>query len=531
MKSRTTIPAVLVLSICVLGLAWPSQSGDSRDKSEILAVLTGDHADPSILRVGDDFYMTHSSYRYLPGLLVWHSKDLRRWERVGYALHRNVGDVWAPDLAGHGNKFYIYFPAGGTNWVVTADSLRGPWSDPVDLRVKGIDPGHVVAPDGKRYLYLDSGRVVELAPDGLSVRGETKHVYEGWTYPKDWVVEGFYIESPKLAFRNGFYYLTTAQGGTAGPSTGHMAVSAKSKSPLGPWENSPYNPVVHTWSRSDRWWSKGHGTIFSDAAGRWHIVYHAYENGYYPLGRNTLIEPIEGTADGWFKTVRDARREGPSRRLRSVVIEPDDFSGKELKLQWQFSGLDSLDDQRIKDGRLEIKSTPDKLRVLHATVGDHSYEASARLETEGDLEAGLIAYFDDRAFAGIGIKGGEVFGMAKGAISGERIKAPAVKSSTPRPEGRGLFMINPEPRFSSPPLKAGLGVGERVKYLRIRMNEFDLSMASSDDGRRWTPYPYSLEVSGYHQNVLGGFSHLKLGIFGRGAGVLKIDDFAYRNLE
>lgn len=495
MKTCAAIAGILGLVICVLGLARPSPSGDNHDKGEILAVLTGDHADPSILRVGDDFYMTHSSYRYLPGLLVWHSKDLKRWERAGYALHRNVGDVWAPDLAGCGRKFYIYFPAGGTNWVVTADSPRGPWSEPVDLRVRGIDPGHVVAADGKRYLYLDSGRVVELAPDGLSVRGEPKRVYEGWAYPKDWVVEGFYLESPKLAFRDGFYYLTTAQGGTAGPSTGHMAVSARSKSPLGPWENSPYNPVLHTWSRSERWWSKGHGTIFSDAAGRWYIVYHAYENGYYPLGRNTLMEPIEWTGEGWFKTVRDAQHEGPTQRFPNVVIEPDDFSGKELKLQWQFSGLDSLSDQRIKDGRLEIESRPDKLRVLHATVGDHGYEASVRLETEGDVERGLIAYYDDGAFAGIGIKGGEVYGLAKGQISGEKIKAP------------------------------------EVKYLRIRMNEFDLSTAYSDDGRRWTPYPYSLEVSGYHQNILGGFSHLKLGIYGRGAGVLKIDDFVYRTLD
>jgi len=96
-----------------------------------------------------------------------------------------MDDVWAPDLAAFGNKFYIYFPAGGTNWVVTADSPRGPWSDPVDLRVKGIDPGHIATPDGKRYLYLDGGRVVELAPDGLSVRGEPKRVYEGWDVPKE----------------------------------------------------------------------------------------------------------------------------------------------------------------------------------------------------------------------------------------------------------------------------------------------------------------------------------------------------------
>ena len=101
------------------------------------------------------------------------------------------------------------------------------------------------------------------------------------------------LESPKLNEHNGYYYLTSAQGGTAGPATSHMVVSARSKSVTGPWENSPYNPIVHTYSVTDSWWSKGHGTLIDDVNGNWWIVYHAYANDYHTLGRSTLIEPVE----------------------------------------------------------------------------------------------------------------------------------------------------------------------------------------------------------------------------------------------
>ena len=129
-------------------------------------VLGGDYPDPSILRVGSDYYMTHSSFTYYPGLLVWHSTDLLNWQRISVALTKNVGSVWAPDLVKHQDKYYIYFPAGGTNWVVTAPSPKGPWSEPIDLKLPGfIDPGHAVGADGTRYLFLSKGYVVKLKPD------------------------------------------------------------------------------------------------------------------------------------------------------------------------------------------------------------------------------------------------------------------------------------------------------------------------------------------------------------------------------
>ena len=132
-----------------------------------------------------------------------------------------------------------------------------------------------------------------LADDGLSTTGPPKKVYDGWQYPADWVVEAFSQEGPKILKHGDYYYMMLAEGGTAGPATGHMVVAARSRTIEGPWENSPYNPIVRTRSQDERWWSKGHGSLVEDRAGKWWMVYHAYENGY-TLGRQTLLEPIEG---------------------------------------------------------------------------------------------------------------------------------------------------------------------------------------------------------------------------------------------
>jgi xylan 1,4-beta-xylosidase len=160
-------------------------------------IFAGDYPDPSILQDGYDYYVVHSSFEYYPGLLIWHSRDLINWT-------------------------------------------------PVDLEVGNIDPGHITDATGKRYLYFSNGGYVPLADDGLSVTGKSQACYSGWSIPREWTIECFCLEGPKLVKRGDYYYLTVAEGGTAGPATGHMAISARSKSPLGPWENSPYNPVSRT---------------------------------------------------------------------------------------------------------------------------------------------------------------------------------------------------------------------------------------------------------------------------------------------
>src|SRR2546430_5160656 len=131
-------------------------------------VLSGDRPDPSVLKLGKDYYMVHSSFESIPGLLIWHSQDLVNWEPIGPALNRYVGNVWAPDLVHHEGKFYIYFPALTanhlTNMVVAARDIHGPWSDPVDLNIGNIDPGHAVSPDGKRFLFFSGGFTAPPSP-------------------------------------------------------------------------------------------------------------------------------------------------------------------------------------------------------------------------------------------------------------------------------------------------------------------------------------------------------------------------------
>ena len=233
-------------------------------------IMAGDHPDPSVLKDGDDYYMTFSSFDAYPGLVIWHSRDLVNWEVVGPALFQNVGSVWAPDLVKHRGRYYIYFPGVTPEraiYVIWADSIRGPWSAPIDLKTGRIDPGHAVGADGKRYLFLSAGHRVALADDGLSVAGPVEKVYDGWKYPDDWIVEGFAQEGPKILRKGDYYYMVLAEGGTAGPPTGHMIVSARSRSIDGPWENSPYNPIVRTVSAAEHWWSKGHGTLVESADG------------------------------------------------------------------------------------------------------------------------------------------------------------------------------------------------------------------------------------------------------------------------
>ena len=318
-------------------------------------IVAGDHPDPSILKDGDDYYMTFSSFDAYPGLVIWHSRDLVNWRAIGPALFKNVGSVWAPDLVKHKGRYYIYFPGispNRSNYVIWADNIRGPWSAPIDLKLTRIDPGHAVGPDGRRYLFLSAGELVPLSDDGLSVIGPSKKIYDGWKYPGDWIVETFAQEGPKILRRGDYYYMVLAEGGTAGPPTGHMIVAARSKTIEGPWENSPHNPILRTQSKDERWWSKGHGTLVEDRAGKWWMVYHAYENGFYTLGRQTLLEPIEWTADGWFR----AAGADPARPIAKPAGESaahgfafsDDFSKPRMGVQWSFYAGDEGDRDRYR---------------------------------------------------------------------------------------------------------------------------------------------------------------------------------------
>ena len=493
-----TFPALPVFILCAIAsLLSCSRPAETPPPAALpsewpAVILNGDFADPTILRDGQDFYLTHSSFHANPGLPIWHSKNLREWKMITRALHSYVGNVWAPELVKYEGLFYIYFPANGTNWVITSKSPVGPWSAPVNLKVGGIDPGHVVGPDGKRFLHLSAGKAVELAADGLSVIGEAKKVYDGWTIPDDWVVECFCLESPKLAVRQGRFYLTSAEGGTAGPATSHMVISARSDSPLGPWENNPDNPVIRTKSAAEAWWSKGHGSIFDAGNDNWFIVYHAYENGFRTMGRQVILEPITWSADGWFAPSAAAGEKFEPRVIRNHQLRSDDFSGAELKLQWQFDGSQYAPGGFLKEGELVLPSAAKKMTVLYAQSADHSYETSVKLVPEGNVETGLVAYFTADSFVGIGLTPGgtSVFRGAKAATN-------------PNIECRDC------------------------QYFKLRVEGQSLTLSYSVDGKSWMKSPDAYDITAFQGNAEGRFPPVKLGIFVRGKGTVRVDDFVY----
>ncbi|MCP4614119.1 MAG: family 43 glycosylhydrolase [Planctomycetes bacterium] len=475
-----------------------SQITDDR----IHVIFNGDHADPSIVRDGDDFYLTYTSHNKQPGLKIWHSKNLVDWTPIGYALTENLGSVWAPDIIKHDDLFYIYFPVEGKCYVTTSKTPAGPWSKPVLLDIKGswIDPGHIADDKGNRYLHLNGGGMVPLSKDGLKVTGNPISVYNGWKYPADWNVECFCLESPKLIRLGDYYYLTSAQGGTAGPATSHMIVTARAKSPEGPWENSPYNPVVHTYSADEKWWSKGHGTIFDDADGNWYVIYHAYRKGKTAYGRHILIERVRLTDDGWVVTERDREKEGSFEVHFNEKVTDDNFDKAELNLQWQMTTEEEWGETNYElgSGEFTFINKNEYMQTLQVSPSDKNYEVQIELGSRSrQTEVGIAIWYSETHMAGIGVQGDEV--ILRSHHGGKR------------------------------PIK---GVeGEKVRFLKIHLEDQCASFFYSTDGIKWTMHDRSLEVSAYTHNALGGFSYLRPAIYASGKGKASINFFKFKPVK
>ena len=485
------------------------RKADQGNGTYLNPIMPGDHPDPSVLKDGRDYYMTFSSFDAYPGLVVWHSRDLVNWEPVGPSLFKNVGSVWAPDLIKHKGRYFIYFPGIGStyrsNYVIWADNIRGPWSDPIDLKIGRIDPGHAVGPDGSRYLFLSGGYMVPLAADGLSVTADLKKVYDGWQYPDDWVVEGFAQEGPKILKRGEYYYMVLAEGGTAGPPTSHMVVAARSTSIEGPWENSPYNPIIRTTSAAERWWSKGHATLVEAADGTWYAIYHAYENGFYNLGRQTILEPVEWTKDGWFRAAgADVARPIPKPAGEAVahgLALSDDFSTSKMGVQWSFYGGDAADKDRFRyePGALVLKAkgtTPRDSSPLWFVCGDHAYEVSVEIDIDPGATAGLLLFYNSRLYAGLGY------------------------SAT----GFTMHRYGTERQMAKP---AHIG---RTLHLRLTNDRHIVTIHYSADGKTWERFGTRMEVSGYHHNVMYDFLSLRPAIYAAGSGEVRFRRFTYRAL-
>lgn len=287
-------------------------------------ILPGYYPDPSITRVGDDYYLVNSSFAYFPGIPVWHTVDLIHWKQIGNAIDRpgqldfsglaTSRGVFAPAISHHAGIFYIVNTCVDCkgNFVITARRPQGPWSDPIWLPFNGIDPSIFWDEDGRAYIVWNDDPdgppqynghraiwIQEFDPVARAMKGTRKLIVNGGV---DISKKPVWIEGPHLYKVDGWYYLMAAEGGT---SVNHSEVILRSKDVQGPYEPWRSNPILTQRdldpSRPHPVTSAGHADLVQTPRGDWFAVFLAaqpYSGDLYNTGRETFLLPVEWRTDG-----------------------------------------------------------------------------------------------------------------------------------------------------------------------------------------------------------------------------------------
>ncbi|GAB2510172.1 glycoside hydrolase family 43 protein [Pseudoxanthomonas sangjuensis] len=401
-------------------------------------VLRGFHPDPSLLRVGDDYYIATSTFEWFPGVQIAHSRDLVYWRAIANPLARqsqldlrgcpNSGGIWAPCLSWCDGTFFLIYTvvrhwAGSFkdahNYLVTAPSIEGPWSEPVYLNSSGFDPSLFHDDDGRKWLVnmLWDHRPGHNAFGGIllqeydaakqSLVGPVGNIFAG--------TELGLVEGPHLYKVDGWYYLLVAEGGTF---LTHAATVARSRDIAGPYEAMPGNPLVS--SNRDpglRLQSAGHGSLVRNADGSWllaHLCRRPLGNGRSILGRETALQPVEWK-DGWPRLAGGGSEPRDRVAVPQLPAHPwpaqpvrEVFDGERLPPHWMsprvgFDGIASLAARKGRlrlYGRESIVSRFEQSLVARRQQAFH-VEASTCVEFHPDnfqQMAGLVAFYNTDGF-------------------------------------------------------------------------------------------------------------------------------------
>lgn len=407
-------------------------------------IIPGFAPDPSIVRVGGDFYIVNSSFEYFPGLPIYHSRDLVNWELVGHALSNpewadldaveSSGGIHAATIRHHGGLFYVVttniVDGRPTSFVVTAKDPRGPWSEPVVVKdAVGIDPSLFFDDDGRVWYTANQtadepefpGQALiwlqEMDPDTLQLTGERRYLWSG-------CCRGAHAEGPHIYKRGGTYYLLLSEGGT---SFEHAVSMASSKNVQGPYVGAPRNPLLtHRHLSFDHpITGVGHADLVELEDGRWYGVALGWrrQNGLHGiLGRETFLFPVAWeTERDWWK---DPKRTFPVMSPESGKIDAayplpfetraqtpvtgfrDDFDAPALNLEWNLRRSHAAPFATPSDGRLNLRLTPGRIKNKepYGFVGVRQRGFSHLTRTRmtftpngGNEEAGLVLMQNDRA--------------------------------------------------------------------------------------------------------------------------------------
>ncbi|MEU8110940.1 glycoside hydrolase family 43 protein [Micromonospora sp. NPDC048947] len=398
-------------------------------------VLAGFHPDPSILRVGDDYYLATSTFEWYPGVLVHHSRDLVNWRSLGGIITdrrlldlRGCGDsngVWAPDLTYHDGQFHLVYSdvasfASGywdpQNFLVTAEDITGPWSDPVKLHGRGFDASLFHDDDGTTWLLgmsadwrpgRDRFGGIEIQQYDRAARrlvGSPRILFTG---SPAGVTEG-----PHLYRHDGWYWLITAEGGT---SWEHQVTVARSRELFGPYEVAPDGPLLTSFGRPDlRLQKAGHGSLVHTQNGEWYLA-HLVGRPYSPLGncvlgRETAIQRVEWPSGGWPRIAGGVPADdvvAPDLPAHQWPAEPetDHFDAPELGPCWSTLRRPATPDW------IDLHTRPSYLRIhggqspvgrqAPSLVGRRVGARKCSLETVVEFEpadhrqlAGITAYYN-----------------------------------------------------------------------------------------------------------------------------------------
>jgi len=487
-------------------------------------ILRGFNPDPSVVRVGDDYFIATSTFEWFPGVQIHHSRDLVNWRLLTRPLRRAsqldmLGEpdscgVWAPDLSYADGRFYLVYTdvkrygrttVGGAsgaslrdfhNYLVTATDIQGEWSDPVDLNSSGFDPSLFHDDDGRKYLLnmlwdhrpgqnRFAGIVLqEFSPSTQSLVGGRRVIFAGTPLGL--------TEGPHLYKRDGYYHLITAEGGTG---WGHAVTMARARRIDGPYELHPDVHVLSARHRPDVVLQRaGHADLVDTPDGSTYMVYLCgrplRNRGRCTLGRETAIQKMVWGEDGWLRTlggdgVPSLETDAPGDALQPAGAPAlrENFDAPQLPIEFQW-----LRSPR-PDQLFTLTERPGFLR-LHGreTVGSlfeqalvarrqqsHCYSAATKVEFEPQhfqQTAGLICYYNSCKF--------HYLYISQDDVAGRHVR---VMSALPDQTQTDAFT----PAFAIPK-------GAAVE-LRVEVDDERLHFAFRVGGGEWTWIPQQFDAS------------------------------------
>lgn len=375
-------------------------------------IIPGFSPDPSIVAVGEDYYLVNSTFHYFPGVPIYHSRDLQNWKQIGNVLDRpsqlpleqanaSLG-IYAPTIRYHDGTFYMITTnvGGGGNFMVTATDPAGPWSEPVWLEQQGIDPS-LYFEDGICYMLSNPDNTITLCEIDPVTGATLSPGRPLWSGTGDRFPEG-----PHIYKKDGWYYLLISEGGT---ELAHKLTIARSRSIYGPYEPHPENPILTHCSlraQNSNIQGTGHGDFFEAADGTWWVVflaYRRYDGDFHHLGRETFLAPVTWK-DGW-PVINDGEpvAERMTVRMEKIPEKPQtdslhyDFST--IGPEWMHIQHPVAENYRVKDGVLTLTGNGDGFDWggWHPTALLRRQQApecrfGTKVRLQGDGEAGLAIY-------------------------------------------------------------------------------------------------------------------------------------------